>query len=280
MIYVQCIKSGVNAKKTNVTLDAAIVDSIISKCFEGDELDNNNSNNSVGVAMDIEDYVDQQNCPPPDISDSECNLSTPTPPFPFTQRTPSPLKDIAMHNLQNSLHSSSSYSLYTTSSVDNQKARQATPIKKKRKSSRARARPWSEEEQRRFEEGLELYGRNWEQCAKHVGTRRTSLVRSHAQKYLIKLWKLGKPLPEKVAETGSGYTLSGKPLHPESASAKSYLIKLSGPDPNNGSDSCGTSTHGSDVTPCSESLNAIRQGVKQAMKVEDSFYRSVGGNMK
>lgn len=98
--------------------------------------------------------------------------------------------------------------------------------KKSKRVQRARARPWTAEEQSRFEESLELYGRNWEQCAMYIGTRRTSLVRSHAQKHLIKLWKLGKPLPKKVAETGSGYTLSGKPLLPESASAKSYLLKL------------------------------------------------------
>lgn len=102
--------------------------------------------------------------------------------------------------------------------------------KKKGKITRARAKPWTAEEHRRFEESLELYGRNWEQCAKYIGTRRASLVRSHAQKHLIKLWKLGKPLPKKLAETGSGYTLSGKPLLADSASAKSYLIKLPCPE--------------------------------------------------
>lgn len=103
-------------------------------------------------------------------------------------------------------------------------------VKKKAKITRARAKPWTAEEHRRFEESLELYGRNWEQCAKYIGTRRASLVRSHAQKHLIKLWKLGKPLPKKLAETGSGYTLSGKPLLADSASARSYLIKLPCPE--------------------------------------------------
>lgn len=103
-------------------------------------------------------------------------------------------------------------------------------VKKKGKATRARAKPWTAEEHKRFEESLELYGRNWEQCAKYIGTRRASLVRSHAQKHLIKLWKLGKPLPKKLAETGGGYTLSGKPLLADSASAKSYLIKLPCPE--------------------------------------------------
>lgn len=96
----------------------------------------------------------------------------------------------------------------------------------KRKSKRAPARAWSEEEHQRFKEALELYGRDWGACARFIGTRPAPLVRSHAQKYLIKLWKLGKPLPTKVAESGNGYTLSGKPLLPDSASARSYLTKI------------------------------------------------------
>lgn len=102
--------------------------------------------------------------------------------------------------------------------------------KPKSKRARAPARPWTEEEHQRFKASLEIYGRNWEKCAKYIGTRRAQLVRSHAQKYLIKLWKLGKPLPKKVAESGKGYTLSGKPLLAESASARSYLTRIAGPD--------------------------------------------------
>lgn len=96
----------------------------------------------------------------------------------------------------------------------------------RRKSKRAPAKPWSKEEHEKFEEALEMFGRNWGECARYIGTRPAPLVRSHAQKYLIKLWKTGKPLPQKVAESGKGYTLSGKPLHPDSASARSYLTKI------------------------------------------------------
>lgn len=96
----------------------------------------------------------------------------------------------------------------------------------RRKSKRAPAKPWSREEHEKFEEALEMFGRNWGECARYIGTRPAPLVRSHAQKYLIKLWKTGKPLPKKVAESGKGYTLSGKPLHPDSASARSYLTKI------------------------------------------------------
>lgn len=97
---------------------------------------------------------------------------------------------------------------------------------KEGKRIRARARPWTPDEHRRFEESLELFGRNWVMCAAYIGTRRATLVRSHAQKHFIKLWKLNKPLPQKVKESGTGYTLSGKPLLADSISAKSYLIKL------------------------------------------------------
>jgi protein MYSM1 len=34
------------------------------------------------------------------------------------------------------------------------------------------------------------------------------------------------PLPPKVKETGDGYTLSGKPLDPNSAAAKPYLKSM------------------------------------------------------
>nr|KAJ3422125.1 hypothetical protein HK105_001073 [Polyrhizophydium stewartii] len=45
----------------------------------------------------------------------------------------------------------------------------------------------------------------------------------HAQKYFIKLFRDNIALPRKVVESGPGYTLSGKPLDPESAAAKPYL---------------------------------------------------------
>ena len=43
--------------------------------------------------------------------------------------------------------------------------------------------------------------------------------------HFIKLYKENKPLPAKVAESGEGYTLSGKPLDPDSAAARAYGAK-------------------------------------------------------
>ncbi|KAI9313835.1 hypothetical protein BX666DRAFT_1863795 [Dichotomocladium elegans] len=62
-----------------------------------------------------------------------------------------------------------------------------------------------------------------ESLVAHIATRDANSIRSHAQKHFIKLFRDQVPLPEKVRETGDGYTLSGKPLDPESSAAKPYL---------------------------------------------------------
>ena len=91
--------------------------------------------------------------------------------------------------------------------------------------NRSQSRGWSEEEERLFVEALDLHGRDWKAAAAHVGTRDARAFTSHAQKFLIKLAIAGKPVPAKVAETGQGYTLSGKPLDPTSAAARAYGLK-------------------------------------------------------
>ncbi|ORZ09204.1 hypothetical protein BCR42DRAFT_423948 [Absidia repens] len=82
---------------------------------------------------------------------------------------------------------------------------------------------YTEGEEKLFLEGLDTYGRSWGDLAKHMGTRDSNSVRSHAQKHFIKLYRDNLPLPDKVKESGDGFTLSGKPLDPDSAAAKSYL---------------------------------------------------------
>lgn len=54
-------------------------------------------------------------------------------------------------------------------------------------------------------------------------TRDSHAIRSHAQKHFIKLYRDDLPLPDKVIESGAGYTLSGKELDPDSAAARPYL---------------------------------------------------------
>ncbi|KAI9484100.1 MAG: hypothetical protein EXX96DRAFT_477891 [Benjaminiella poitrasii] len=60
----------------------------------------------------------------------------------------------------------------------------------------------------------------------HVGTRDATSIRSHAQKHFIKMYRDQVPLPAKVLESGEGYTLSGKPLDPNSSAAKPYLNQV------------------------------------------------------
>jgi SHAQKYF class myb-like DNA-binding protein len=83
---------------------------------------------------------------------------------------------------------------------------------------------WTEHERFLFEEGLDLFGRDWKRLSDHIGPSRSlSNVKSHAQKHFIKLAKSGEPVPPKVAETGPGHTMDGKPLDLDSKTARGYL---------------------------------------------------------
>ncbi|KAJ2786184.1 hypothetical protein H4R18_000031 [Coemansia javaensis] len=94
-----------------------------------------------------------------------------------------------------------------------------------------RAGAYTEDEELKFREGLELHGRSWSRISEHVVTRDAKSIRSHAQKYFIKLFRDKAPLPDKVRESGEGYTLSGRPLDPNSAAARPYLQHVMQLDP-------------------------------------------------
>ena len=90
---------------------------------------------------------------------------------------------------------------------------------------RVASRSWTEDEERLFQEALTMYGRDWKKCSDHVGSRDHRSIASHAQKFLIKALMRGEELPGKMIDTGRGYTLSGKPLDPNSSAAKAYGLK-------------------------------------------------------
>lgn len=83
---------------------------------------------------------------------------------------------------------------------------------------------WSPDEETRFQEALRLFGRDWASVERHVGTRDRAAVRSHAQSQFVRWARAGVPLPAKVMESGEGYTLSGRPLDPNSAAARMYGV--------------------------------------------------------
>ena len=57
------------------------------------------------------------------------------------------------------------------------------------KSNRNSAGRWTNVEHNRFTEALRIYGKNWKKVEDHVGTRTGAQVRSHAQKFFLKVQK-------------------------------------------------------------------------------------------
>mmetsp|Transcript_2335 Transcript_2335/g.3513 ORF Transcript_2335/g.3513 Transcript_2335/m.3513 type:complete len:99 (+) Transcript_2335:190-486(+) len=48
---------------------------------------------------------------------------------------------------------------------------------------------WTNEEHQRFLHALKLHGKDWELIEKHIGSRDIGNIRSHAQKFLVRLLK-------------------------------------------------------------------------------------------
>ena len=64
--------------------------------------------------------------------------------------------------------------------------------------SSGRAGRWTKDECRRFEEALEKFGDQWKKVETYVGTRSGTQIRSHAQKYFLRLKQQKRALTQKV----------------------------------------------------------------------------------
>ena len=54
---------------------------------------------------------------------------------------------------------------------------------------------WTIKEHQRFIEALQIFGKNWKKVEEYVGTRNGAQIRSHAQKFFLKLRPDGRSEP-------------------------------------------------------------------------------------
>lgn len=48
---------------------------------------------------------------------------------------------------------------------------------------------WTKDEHQRFVEAIKIYGKNWKKVEDYIGTRTGAQIRSHAQKFFLRLEK-------------------------------------------------------------------------------------------
>lgn len=73
---------------------------------------------------------------------------------------------------------------------------------------------WTREEHTMFIDALQLYGKNWRKVEEHIGTRTGAQIRSHAQKFFIRIEKESSKKKDKDKTTSSeGPTSAIKSSH-------------------------------------------------------------------
>lgn len=116
------------------------------------------------------------------------------------------------------------------------RAKRSTDSHKPKKSSAAKAVPirkksgrWTEQEHGNFVKGLTMYGKNWSLISQLVRTRTTVQVRTHAQKYFLKLKKdaaqsTTAPAPKRLKRTSAPEARPTKSLaHSSSLQAPTFV---------------------------------------------------------
>lgn len=79
-------------------------------------------------------------------------------------------------------------------------------------------------EKNKFVSGFEIYGRDWRAIALYIKSRSWRQVYSYARRYISCLERRSQPLPPKALESGSFYTLDGKPKNAPRAVKVNYLL--------------------------------------------------------
>ena len=95
------------------------------------------------------------------------------------------IKDISIHSQNSEIQNINSQSINLCKKI-NEQFKNKNIIKKNKINSKGR---WIKEEHIRFIKGCLLYGNDWKKVEKYVKTRTSTQIRSHAQKFLIKLKK-------------------------------------------------------------------------------------------
>jgi len=101
----------------------------------------------------------------------------------------------------------------------------AKPARKPYTMSKPRV-SWTEKEHDKFLKALQLYDRDWKKIENYVETKTVIQIRSHAQKYFLKVMKDGTgehvPPPRRKAKNNEGDKVKKKALHANS-NAKSII---------------------------------------------------------
>ena len=95
------------------------------------------------------------------------------------------IKDISIHSQNSEIQNINSQSINLCKKI-NEQFKNKNIIRKNKINSKGR---WIKEEHIRFIKGCLLYGNDWKKVEKYVKTRTSTQIRSHAQKFLIKLKK-------------------------------------------------------------------------------------------